>query len=119
MVEVCAVAKRDLLAGEVLDEYGMYTTYGEAVNVGEMSAGQYLPEGLVEGCRLKRAVAKDQVLTYADVELPEGRIADQLRAEQYVHFRGETWLQDLLKSQDQPRLTRPEIRAPGAAAPPA
>ena len=30
MVEVCAVAKRDLKAGEVLDEYGMYMTYGEA-----------------------------------------------------------------------------------------
>src|SRR5215472_4707727 len=62
-VEVCAVAKRDLQAGEVLDEYGMYTTYGEACNAEEMSAGQYLPEGLVEGCRLRRAVAKDQVLT--------------------------------------------------------
>jgi predicted homoserine dehydrogenase-like protein len=120
VVEVCAVAKRDLQAGEVLDEYGMYCTYGEAVNVEEMSAGQYLPEGLVEGCRLKRPVAKDQVITYADVELPEGRIADRLRAEQYVHFRGETWLQDLLESQGQPRpSSRPEVRAPGAAASPA
>jgi predicted homoserine dehydrogenase-like protein len=96
----------------------MYCTYGEAVNVEEMSAGQYLPEGLVEGCRLKRAVAKDQVLTYADVELPEGRIADRLRAEQYVHFRGETWLQDLLKGQPRPP-SRPEVRAPGAPASPA
>jgi predicted homoserine dehydrogenase-like protein len=30
VVEVCAVAKRDLNAGEVLDDYGMYMTYGEA-----------------------------------------------------------------------------------------
>jgi len=119
VVEVCAVAKRDLQAGEVLDEYGMYTTYGEAVNVEEMSARQYLPEGLVEGCRLKRAIPKDQVLTYADVELPEGRIADQLRAEQYVHFRGETWLQDLLRDEGQPRPLRPEVRPPERAAPPA
>ena len=59
VVEVCAVAKRDLKAGEVLDEYGMYMTYGEAVNVDEMSAGRYLPEGLVEGCRMLRDVAKD------------------------------------------------------------
>src|SRR5215813_14066026 len=35
VVEVCAVAKRDLAAGEVLDDYGMYMTYGEAVNVQE------------------------------------------------------------------------------------
>jgi predicted homoserine dehydrogenase-like protein len=118
MVEVCAVAKRDLQAGEVLDEYGMYMTYGEACNAGEMSGGQYLPEGLVEGCRLKRPVAKDQVLTYADVELPEGRIADQLRAEQYVHFRGETWLRDLLDQKTPVRPHRPEPRVPGAAASP-
>ena len=90
VVEVCAVAKRDLDAGEVLDEYGMYMTYGEAVNADEMSAKRYLPEGLVEGCRLKRAIPKDQVLTYDDVELPSGRLADKLRAEQYRHFRGET-----------------------------
>jgi predicted homoserine dehydrogenase-like protein len=96
VVEVCAVAKRDLEAGEVLDEYGMYMTYGEAVNVDEMSAGQYLPEGLVEGCRLRKDVRKDQVLTYEDVDLPPGRVADRLRAEQYRHFRGETWLEELL-----------------------
>jgi predicted homoserine dehydrogenase-like protein len=59
-----------------------------------MSAGRYLPEGLVEGCKLVRDVAKDEVLTYDDVELPAGRLADRLRAEQYEHFRHETWLQD-------------------------
>ena len=54
----------------MLDDYGMYMTYGEAVNVDEMSKGQYLPEGLVEGCKLTRDVKKDAVLTYDDVELP-------------------------------------------------
>ena len=102
VVEVCAVAKRDLAAGEVLDEYGMYTTYGEAVNADEMSAQRYLPEGLVEGCRLKRAIPKDQVLTYGDVELPKGRIADKLRAEQYRHFRGERWLEEHLQGAPEP-----------------
>src|SRR3954470_10249604 len=98
VVEVCALAKRDLKAGEVLDEYGMYMTYGEAVNAEEMCSGRLLPEGLVEGCKLKRDIAKDQVLTYADVELPEGRLADRLRAEQYRHFRGETWLEEHLNA---------------------
>ena len=97
VVEVCAVAKRDLKSDEVLDEYGMYTTYGEAANVDEMSEKRYLPEGLVLGCKLKRDIRKDHVLTYDDVELPEGRLADQLRAEQYRHFRGESWLQDRLQ----------------------
>lgn len=96
VVEVCAVAKRDLKAGEVLDDYGMYMTYGEAANVDEMSSRQYLPEGLVEGCKLKRDVKKDAVLTYNDVELPTGRLADRLRAEQYRHFRAERWLEEML-----------------------
>jgi predicted homoserine dehydrogenase-like protein len=96
VVEVCAVAKRDLKAGEVLDDYGMYMTYGEAVNANEMCEHRYLPEGLVEGCLLKRDVAKDAVVTYNDVELPQGRLADRLRAEQYRVFRGETWLESLV-----------------------
>jgi predicted homoserine dehydrogenase-like protein len=96
MVEVCAVAKRALVAGETLDEYGMFMTYGEAANADEMSVGRYLPEGLVEGCRLRRDVAQDEVLTYDDVELPAGRLADRLRAEQYRHFRGESWLDELI-----------------------
>jgi len=95
-VEVCAVAKRDLKAGEVLDEYGMYMTYGEAVNAEEMSAKRYLPEGLVEGCKLLRDIPKDHTVSYDDVELPDGRIADRLRAEQYRHFRNETWLEEYL-----------------------
>jgi len=96
VVEVCAVAKRDLRAGEVLDDYGMYMTYGEAVNTAEMSKGRYLPEGLVEGCVLKNDIKKDAVITYDDVRLPPNRLADRLRAEQYRHFFGETWLEELL-----------------------
>lgn len=98
VVEVCAVAKRDLKAGEVLDNSGMYMTYGEAANVEEMSSGRYLPEGLVEGCKLKGDISKDSVLKYDDVELPPGRLADRLRAEQYAMFRNERWLQDLVSA---------------------
>jgi predicted homoserine dehydrogenase-like protein len=97
-VEVCAVAKRDLRAGETLDEYGMFMTYGEAANADEMSAHRYLPEGLVEGCRLLRDVSQDEVVTYDDVDLPAGRTADRLRAEQYRHFAGETWLEEHLQA---------------------
>jgi predicted homoserine dehydrogenase-like protein len=96
VVEVCAVAKRDLKAGETLDEYGMFMTYGEAVNAEEMCAMRYLPEGLVEGCRARRDIGRDELLTYDDVDLPAGRLADKLRAEQYLHFRGETWLEERL-----------------------
>lgn len=113
VVEVCAVAKRNLKAGEILDSYGMFMTYGEAVNTGEMSSRRYLPEGLVEGCRLLRDVAKDSVLTYGDVRLPEGRLADRLRAEQYRHFSGETWLDEYLTAAAGPRAGRARSTAAG------
>jgi predicted homoserine dehydrogenase-like protein len=102
VVEVCAVAKQDLKAGETLDEYGEFMTYGEAVGVEEMSTARYLPEGLVQGCVLRRPVAKDEVVTYDDVTLPAGRIADRLRAEQYERFRNEAWLSELTSSTVQP-----------------
>jgi predicted homoserine dehydrogenase-like protein len=107
VVEVCSVAKRNLRAGETLDEYGMYMTYGETVNVEEMSDGRYLPEGLVEGCRLLRDVSKDEVLTYDHVALPAGRLADSLRAEQYKLFRGESWLTEHLARQREGCHARP------------
>ncbi len=94
VVEVCAVAKRDLRAGETLDDYGEYMTYGEAVSADEMCSGRLLPEGLVEGCVLRRDIKQDELITYDDVDLPRGRVADRLRAEQYERFRGETWLSD-------------------------
>ena len=74
----------------------MYMTYGEAVNADEMCSKRYLPEGLVEDCKLKRDIKKDSVITYDDVQLPPNRLADRLRAEQYRHFRGEDWLEKLL-----------------------
>jgi predicted homoserine dehydrogenase-like protein len=101
-VEVCAVAKRHLVVGDVLDDYGHYMTYGEAVNSSEMRRGRYLPEGLVAGCRLMRAVARDTVITYDDVELPMGRLADRLHDEQYEVFRdnatGESHHSDLIRT---------------------
>ena len=114
-VEVCAVAKRDLKAGETLDEYGMFMTYGEAVNSDEMSERRYLPEGLVEGCRLRRDIARDAVLSYDDVDLPTGRLADRLRAEQYRHFRGESWLEQLLpdsRESEESARKRPDVAQP-------
>jgi predicted homoserine dehydrogenase-like protein len=62
-----------------------------------MCEKRYLPQGLVAGCKLKRDIPQDEVICYDDVDLPAGRLADQLRAEQYKHFRGETWLDELVK----------------------
>lgn len=81
-VDVVATAKIDLEAGSVLDGMGYYMTYGLCENADVVARENLLPIGLAEGCRLKRNVCKDQVITYTDVELPAGRLCDQLRAEQ-------------------------------------
>jgi predicted homoserine dehydrogenase-like protein len=89
-VEVVATAKRDLQAGDVLDGIGYYMTYGQCENAAVVRDDNLLPMGVAEGCRLRRNIAKDQVLTYADVELPAGRLCDQLRAEQQAYFAAST-----------------------------
>ncbi len=84
--EVLTLAKRDLKAGEVLDGIGGFTCYGVIDNAGVARRDNLLPMGLSDGCRLKRDIPKDQPLTYDDVEAPEGRLCDRLRAEQNEHF---------------------------------
>jgi predicted homoserine dehydrogenase-like protein len=86
MVEVCAVAKRNLSSGEVLDDCGHYMTYGEGANSSEMREKRYLPIGLAVGSRLLRDIPQDSVITYDDVALPAGRLSDRLHEEQYAHF---------------------------------
>jgi predicted homoserine dehydrogenase-like protein len=89
LVDVITTAKIDLKAGETLDGIGYYMTYGQCENSDIVQQQNLLPIGLAEGCRLKRDISKDQVLTYEDVELPEGRLCDRLRAEQNMHFAPE------------------------------
>ena len=89
LVDVVTTAKIDLKAGETLDGIGYYMTYGQCENSPIVQQQNLLPIGLAEGCRLKRDINKDQVLTYEDVELPEGRLCDQLRTEQNTYFAPE------------------------------
>jgi predicted homoserine dehydrogenase-like protein len=86
LVDVVATAKTDLNAGAALDGMGYYMTYGQCENSSVVREQNLLPMGLAEGCRLKRDISKDQVLTYDDVMVPDGRLCDKLWAEQNAHF---------------------------------
>ena len=87
VVEVVAIAKRDLQVGESLDSFGRYMTYGQAEKASVVRAEGLLPEGLAEGCRLLRPIAKDQPIHWSDVEAPSEQLAHQLYAEQQQHFK--------------------------------
>lgn len=84
--DVITVAKRDLKAGEILDGIGGYTCFGMLENSRICQSEKLLPMGLSEKCRLTRNIFKDQVITYDDVELPEGRLCDKLRTQQNEIF---------------------------------
>lgn len=86
VVDVITTAKIDLEVGQTLDGLGGYHTYGQCENADIVNQDNLLPMGLAEGCRLKRPVAKDHVLTYDDVEIPSDSVAHRLRAEQNAYF---------------------------------
>src|SRR5579871_873123 len=84
--EVVTVAKRDLNQGECLDGVGGYCAYGLIDNVADARRMSALPIGLSEGCVLRRDIAKDAVLTFADVTLPSGLLAEVLWREQFTRW---------------------------------
>jgi predicted homoserine dehydrogenase-like protein len=96
--DVITIAKRNLQIGGVLDGVGGFTTYGLIENAPISAKQNLLPMGVSEGCRLLRNIPKDQPITYADIELPQGRLCDRLRAQQYRHFAGETRLEERIQS---------------------
>jgi len=79
--DVVAVAKRDLAPGEMLDGEGGYTVAGQLRPARVSVAMRALPLGLTGDARVVRAVKRDQVLTYADVEMDQTLRAVRLRRE--------------------------------------
>ena len=84
--DTVSYAKRDLKAGERLDGVGGFTCYGLVERAEICQKERALPIAVSLDCRLKRDIAKDQPISYDDVELPPGRLVDRLREEQSIRF---------------------------------
>ena len=84
--DVVTAAKRNLKAGETIDGFGGFMSYGLLENSDVCLAQNLLPLGLAQGCQLRHDVPQDCVLTYADVSVPPNRLSDRLRTEQTAHF---------------------------------
>lgn len=84
--DTVSYAKRDLKAGERLDGVGGFTCYGLVERAEVCQQERALPIAVSLDCRLKRDIAKDQPISYDDVELPPGRLVDRLREEQSIRF---------------------------------
>ena len=81
-----AIAKRDLKPGDQIDGLGGFATYALIDNYKTSVAEGCLPMGVAEGCTVRNAVAKDEPIRYGDVELPEGRLIDEMRTQQNTIF---------------------------------
>ena len=81
LADVVACAKRDLAVGERLDGEGGYTVYGRLMPAPDSLSARALPIGLASAAKLVKSVAKDQVLSYDDVELETDNMAAKLRRE--------------------------------------
>lgn len=86
LVDVVATAKVDLAKGDVIDGLGGYKTYGVCENYDVSKNENLLPMGLAKGCVVNKNIAKDQVITYYDILLPENRLCDKLKEEQNKLF---------------------------------
>lgn len=86
VADVITAAKRDLKAGEIIDGIGGYTVYGLIENHDTAVMQGCLPMSVSEGCRLRVNKARDDIISYGDVELPAGRLCDALRADQSAYF---------------------------------
>ena len=84
--EVITMAKRDMKTGEQLDGVGGFCAYGLIDNSSAARAIDALPLSLSDGCVLRRDVRKDEVISFADVQLPNRRVVDALWNEQLTRW---------------------------------
>lgn len=84
--EVITLAKFDLKAGTQLDGVGGFNQYGVMENTAVARRDNLLPMGLTDRCILKRDLPQDTPITFNDVELPAGRLSDELWQEQLALF---------------------------------
>lgn len=79
VADVTTAAKKDLKPGEILDGEGGYAAYGKLVRAEDSLRGGYLPIGLSNQAKLKKAVPKDGIVTYEAVALDENSLSYKLR----------------------------------------
>jgi len=79
--DVVATAKRDLVAGEVLDGEGGFTVYGKLFPAQESIALGGLPLGLAHGVKLINPVKAGQAVSWSDVAFDANSTAVKIRRE--------------------------------------
>ena len=84
--DAVALAKKTLLAGEILDGEGGYTVVGRLMPAADSLAQGCLPLGLAHGWKLLRPVAAGQPVRWSDVAIDAGSSAVRARREMEQAF---------------------------------
>jgi predicted homoserine dehydrogenase-like protein len=82
VAELITVAKKDLAAGEALDGAGGYTVYGVSERYETAKQEGLLPLGFAYSGRTRRAIKRDQPISWDDVEVDRSGPLHELRQEQ-------------------------------------
>jgi len=68
VANINAVAKKDLYPGDILDEPGMFTVYGEIALQSRIDENEWALVHRVNGCRVRHVIKKDQPICLKDIE---------------------------------------------------
>lgn len=82
VAEVCAVAKKDLVVGDTLDQIGEYCYRAWIMEAGEARTAAAIPCGLLAGAKVTAPIRKGELITYANTSVPAGSKIAALRARQ-------------------------------------
>ena len=82
VAEVCAVAKKDLVVGDTLDQIGEYCYRAWIMEATEARNAGAIPCGLLAGAKVTVPIRKGDLITYANTTVPAGSKIAVLRARQ-------------------------------------
>jgi predicted homoserine dehydrogenase-like protein len=86
--DAVATSKGAFKAGEFLDGEGGYKVWAKAIPARQSAARNALPIGLAHHVRLKRDIARDQVVSFDDVDLVEDLDIVEMRQAQNALLEG-------------------------------
>jgi predicted homoserine dehydrogenase-like protein len=82
VAEVCAIAKKDMAVGEVLDQIGEYCYRAWIMTAAEARSAAAIPCGLLTGAKVTAPIKKGDLITRANAAVPDNSKIAMLRARQ-------------------------------------
>lgn len=90
VADVCALAKRNLLVGEIFDQIGEFTYRAWAMEASRAFSRKAIPAGLLSGAKVTKAIKKGELITTKNAELPSNSRIVELRRLQDMKVFGKS-----------------------------